>query len=103
MELVWRKELRVFGNPQQIPMAAQQNKDTQKYKKIIPNVKSQIKQMLTQQTFWALLMWIENDPPPQVCKIIILFLFLYMLPAVETSNLEWQASESYSKVGTDFF
>lgn len=51
MELVWRKELRVFGNQQQIPMAAQQNKDTQKYKKIIPNVKSQIKQMLTQQTF----------------------------------------------------
>lgn len=26
MELVWRKELRVFGNQQQIPMAAQQNK-----------------------------------------------------------------------------
>lgn len=30
-------------------------------------------------------------------------LFLYLLTTVETSNLERQASESYNKVGTDFF
>lgn len=32
--------------------------------------------MLTRQIFWALLAWVWDDP---VCKIIILFLFLYLL------------------------
>ena len=102
MELDWKRELRVFGNQQQISMAAQKQKHTQthKYNKIIPHVKSQIKQMLTWQVFWAHLMWVEDDPE---CKMIILFLFLYLLPTVEMSNLEWQASERYSKVETDFF
>lgn len=53
MELAWKRELRVFGNLQQIFMAAQKqtNKTTQEYKQIIPNMESQVKQMLAQQIF----------------------------------------------------
>lgn len=103
MELVWRKELRVFGNQQQISMAAQQNKTkTQKsIRKLYPTLNHKSSKCLPTNILSSLnVVW---EWLPTVCKTIILFLFLYVLPTVEMSNLEWQASESYSKVCTDLF
>lgn len=105
MELVWKRELRVFGNWWQIPMAAQKtdkqtNKKTHKsVTKLYPTLNHKSSKCFSNKysEFSYCGFKMTQDAKSEFS------LFLYLLTTVETSNLERQASESYNKVGTDFF
>lgn len=111
VKTVWRENRVVFGNQQQIPMAAQkkkrQNKTQHPHKDIFKINFKKIEPSIDHQSSWCLTKkYLELSQLYLKCpgyETIIVLLFRYLLTTVGTTDVEWQASENCNEVGTNSF